>query len=328
MRKSCLIQLIVLLLIGVVLSLSIKRWLDTREARRQPQVAVQSEAESGESGNRLIARLATLISRGEPGPTLPPSPPSARGIEGLALETSRPLLVEGFRVRGLVVNAQHILLAGDRAEMEGALLYQLSADSGTITQARRIDRDGYLTLGGMSSADGLIWLALNAAPEIESCLILGLEADTLETRYGIEVPQRLRIVAAEAASPEGVPNRILGIAEHAEAIYTWDSLGNPLSTHTLATGATYWDAELIDGRLVCAGTDPQGGVIDVLDPATMSLIVRHRAEAQSSEGLPLTSGGFGYREDTFYFALSSDRWPQLYAYRLSDGDLAAFIPGD
>lgn len=325
MRKSCLVQIILLILVGVVLGLIIHHWLGP-SSERDSAKAAQELPDDPDSGRRLVTLLATLVSRAVGGPTPEPTDSPPTGIEGLQLETSRPLFVEDVAVRGLVVGTERLWLACERPELGQALLYQLERDSGTILQARRLDTDGYAQIGALVSGDGLVWLALKAA-ESDSSLVLGLAPDSLETRIGLVLPARIQIVSPLGSRSTPDAFRLLTVNEASDAIQIWDGQARLASSHPIATGATYWDGVLPEGRLVCVGVDAQGGVIDVYDLESMSLLLRHRAYIRSDDDRLVAGGALSLHDEALWFAHSTDRWPLLGVYRPASGAISDWLTG-
>jgi len=325
MRKSCLVQLILLILMGVVLGLVIHH-LTGPASERVAAKAVQDQPADPSSDRRLLEQLATLVLRAVRGPTPEPTDPQPTGIEGLQLETSRPLFVEDVAVRGLVVGAERLWLACERPDLGQALLYQLDRDSGTVLQARRLDTEGYGRIGGLITGDGLVWLALYGG-ESDSSLVLGLTPDSLETRIGLVLPARIQIVCPLGSRDTPDAFRLLTINESSDAIQVWDTQARPVSSHPLATGASYCDGMLDDGRLVCLGSDAQGGIIDVLDPETLSLLIRHRAHVPSDSDRLVAGGALGLYDQTLWFAHSAEPWPMLAVYRPAKNTINDWLIG-
>jgi len=325
MRKSCLVQLIVLVLVGLVLGLVIHHWLGPSSERTFGRVA-QKDSDDAKSRRDLVSVQTTLVSQELGRPTPEPTKSRPTGIEGLELETSRPLFVKEVVVRGLVVKAGRLWLACARPDLGQAMLYQLERASGTIIQARRLDTDGYDRISGLISGDGLVWLGLNR-DESDSSLILGLDPDSLETRLGLVVPARVRIVVPLGSRGDPDLFRLLTVDEPSNALQIWDSQGRHVSSHRLASGASYWDGVFVDGRLVLIGADAEGGVIDVYDPESTSLLLRHRATIRSDNDRLVADGGLGLDGQTLWFAHSTEGWPLITVYRAASGDLLDWLTG-
>jgi hypothetical protein len=318
MRKSCLVQLILLVLVAVILGLSARRLFPSSSSRTTTQIVAESATKPAASS--LTRKILALVAGGAVEPTLPPSPPQASGMDSLELLLSRPVILDIPRIEGLALDADYLFVSGYDPERQAAFVFQLAQDTRAIAQVRQIQAGGRYLIGGLAARDGILWTALVGSEPEGGSTVMGLSTASLEPLHQFVSPAA---IAAVAPLPQGT---LAGITETGEAVYVWNREGNEIAVVPLASGARYQDLEVINGSLVCAGLDSQGGVIDVLDSTTFSLLVRHRCQAAMPNGLPMTSGGLGYWDGIFFFLPTAGHWPHVLSYQLTDGALPDYVP--
>lgn len=305
---------------------------------RTPTVRSARSPTPGASGKTGVRAVATA--KPSPGLTLSPkgalaakiasAPPitrpvtASKGIEGLTLRLSRPLPIEARGARGLAADAEYLYLAITNASKRNATLYQLRADTLAVVQAKALQETGAdgrprYQVGGVQLAGTLLWLPLTGDAATGSAL-LALDRRTLAVTRRLDVDEH---ITAVAQVPDG---RVFGVDASGTSFHAWAGDASRPQRTDINTGARYHDLEVMRGSLVCSGTDAQGGVLDVLDPNSLSLLVRHRCDARSSTGRWVTDGGFAYGGSEFLFVPDEGPLPMLYGYVLSRGTLDQYIP--
>ncbi|MBN1400456.1 MAG: hypothetical protein JXA74_06445 [Anaerolineae bacterium] len=320
--KSCLVQMVVLIVLIAVVGGLARRLLDGGpEAQQTPSA-------SGNSLRQLLqvpvlGKVKEKLAPDSGTPTLPPLPePEAEGIEGLVLEVSRPLMFPIPEARGLAATESFFYVSGNDPKAKTSTLYQVHRDSYTIAQMRTIEDSGHYQLGGLQLGSDLLWVPVVADASVTTSVILGIDPVTLEVQTRWVVPERIAAIA------EGPDARLYGVNEGASLILAWSRAGEELRRAPLATGAAYRDMETARGSLLCAGIDSNGrSVLDVIDPATLSLLVRHHSDGVKPQEGPLAGAGFAVLEETLFFLPSGGEFPKVHAYVLTDGrDWASMVP--
>lgn len=327
-RKSCLVQLVFFILIMTVLVTAIQR------CRTQPEVA-----QSALSPSRATAPSAPLPSLWERvkgalpfwggnsshiAPSPEPTPTldlEHMGIKGLGLPIVQPLLFEIPKVRGLEVAGETLYIAGYDADHKVGLLYQTNREGRAILQMRTYAQGALYRLGGVHLGPDRLWVPLSADDEAYPGLILGLDPLYLTVTHSFETPEAIRAVAQVDAYT------LVGVNEAGTTLYRWALDGTPLNKGASPADIHYKDMDVIRGSLVAAGkTTDRMGALDVLDPATLSLLVRYPCYGRSPTGELVTSRGFGFDGEHFYFLPEQGKFPSLMIYELAQGSLADYIP--
>lgn len=242
------------------------------------------------------------------------------GIEGLTLRLSRPLMFDVPRVQGLAADAQFFYIAASDAKQEHAILYQVYRSSYSIAKEQRLQSGDKNVLGGMHMGSEFLWAPL-AQKDAASSLVLAIDPKTLEVRRSFSVPDRIRAVA------QGQDGHIYGFNYGSSFLYEWSIEGKTLRKSPCAVGVQYQDMEIVRGSLVCTGMNQNGGiVIDVIDPASLSLLVRHRGNALSRAQNIITRAGFAFFKGEFYFLPDEGTRPMLMTYVLEGTTLEAYVP--
>ncbi len=331
MRKSCIVQLVIFVVILVVLALSVRRNITGTEAA-QPAAGLAAApapptavAQAAAPESHLGAFKAKLFAQPQqnqeaqpmaavPLPTMPNT-----GIEGLTLRLSQPLMLKASRARGLAANERFLYAATYDPTLQSATIYQLHRASGTVAQVRNIQRDGKFVLGGIH-AGAMLWAPLASGDKDGPTLILGINPQSLEIERSFEAPD---YIAAVAQSADG---RVYGVNDGSAFFYEWSADGQLLRQVANASGASYQDMEVVLGSLVCAGLDRDGGVLDVIDPRSLSLLARHRCNTRLSDESFVTHKGFAYADELFYFLPEDGDLPKVLVYALDGQVLDRYVP--
>lgn len=317
--KSCLVQLVLFILLMIVLAALVQRCLVRRQLagpethRTAPTVALPN------LGALLGGKVAEVTPL--PAPSVTPDPARV-GIEGLGLPTMRPLLFDIPRVRGLEAVGDVLYVSSYDAEKGIGLLYQVSQESYTIAQVRTYAEDGFYRLGGLHWADGLLWTALSADQSEKGSRLVGIEPQHLEIRRRIAVTDTIRAVAL------GDGAILVGANEAGDALYAWRLDGTLLRQRADPVDVSYKDMDVIRGSVVCAGKGEgdDRGVLDVLDPTSLTLLARYRVYARSSAGQLVSGRSMGYDAERFYFLPDQGKFPMVIVYPLGEVSLEDYVP--
>ncbi|MBC7235629.1 MAG: hypothetical protein H5T69_07285 [Chloroflexi bacterium] len=253
-----------------------------------------------------------------------PSP--AIGIDGLVPRLSRPVALQAQGVRGLAVGDNALYVSIFSPERSSALIYQLRRDTLTVAQVRDIAQDEYYVVGGLHLSHDTLWVPVIADDEHGSSLILALDTRSLEQRHRLSVDGRITLVL------QGSAGSLYGFNDEGSLIYEWAPDGQEIRRQPSTTGTLYSDGQVVGENLICAGADLNGGVIDIIDSASLSILARHRCYALASDGTFLSQYGFDLELDqsasevVFYFLVPGPRFPMLLSYVLDDIPFQEWAP--
>ena len=326
MRKSCFVQLLLIALLVVALAMTLRRYLFPAADRPDDKAtSAQELSVEAETDTRPALSLRKFLSSasdkavGEA--TQQPSPtPSPMGIDGLTLKLSAPLMIEVPQITGLAADETSFFVSSYDAERDAGLILQVSQDSHTISQLRAVS-DGPLNRPvALHAGASYLWAVLTPPDGGGASVLVGLDQQSLGVKRRIEAGAPLR------AAVEGRDGRVYGLGEGSDRFYVWSADGQALGEAAVSTGAAYADMDLIGGSLVCAGHDAEGGVLDVLDPESLTLLARHRCRAQGDGGNWVTDGGFAFEKGIFYFLPGQGKFPMLLSYELEGTTLDEYVP--
>ena len=326
MRKSCFVQLLLIALLVVALAMTVRRYLfptlEGSDAKGTSAQEQSKETESEDAPSLSLRRfMSTASDKPDAGATQLPSPrPATMGLEGLALKLSAPLMIEVPQITGLAADETSFYVSSYDAEKDAGLVLQISRDSHTISQVRAVSDGPLNRLTALHAGAPYLWAVVARADVGGPSVLLGLDRQSLGVKKRIEVGVALRAVV------EGRDGRIYGLGQESDRFYVWSADGEVLGQVAISAGATYTDMDLVRGSLVCAGHDAQGGVLDVLDPESLTLLVRHRCYARIDSGEWVTDGGFAVEDGVFYFLPGQGKFPMLLSYELEGTTLDEYVP--
>ena len=330
MRKSFLVLFVLFVVVVLVLALSLQRFVLNRGAPDQTEASsssppVEKIEDTGDTTMRGLSDSATVAQAGQESPSARPSAvgvptPGFKGIDGLALRLSRPLMLDAPSIHGLAMTDRFIYVSAFEPEHQAALLFQLHRDEHTVAQVRNLGQGGSYAPGGIDAGDRYLWMPLAEAAGLGFSLILGVDTESLQVAQSFTV---MNYVVAVAEGPNG---HIYGLNGNSTAVFEWATDGRELRRKSIATGARYQDAEIVGNSLVCAGIDSTGGVIDVIELGSFSLLSRHRCHARDLEGQIVTGKGFAIADGIFYFLPGEGHFPMLMSYVLDGTTLEEYIP--
>ncbi len=311
MRKSCLAQLVILVVIVAVLSLALSRTV--RRALETGQVA-----ESGPTTTSPVQQ-----------PTLPIGGAQASGAGGSApgtvepspfvLVSSRPVMLDDCLPAGLALTARDLYLACERTDGQGGYVARASRDDYAVVARQQVASAG-ADLGGMADGPDGVWLALRHAAAPGRTDLLQLAPDTLTTISTVTVPAA---VVSVAVAGDGA---IYTSSCTPSMLVRWSAGGALSATAETPDDACYTDIELLRGKLVGVAVVHGEGVLDVIDPQSLTLLARHTIEIVSARGNPLAANALATDGDVLVFAPDPQTPPTIMTYRPREGGLADFVP--
>lgn len=241
-------------------------------------------------------------------------------VEGLRFSMSRSLSGILGQVRGLAVDDRYLYVTLFNPVQGRGFLMQSLREGPDTPHLREMGPEGYIPGGPHLGADYL-WVPLMPLSDQGGSRIAALDRETLQEMSAFETEGRIRAVV------EATPGRLFGISEDSDRFYEWDSTGREIRRVPNASGGRYHDLEWVQGSLVCAGLDATGGLLDVIDPQSMTLLVRYRCNVRLGRDRWLTDGGFGVYDDTFYFMTEgTDSSLVLMTYLPAEGSIRELVP--
>ncbi len=309
-RKTCLTQIIFLILILAVAILALRRC-------GAPPAAVTGKP----AARPLLSWLLPSRARSSSLAPTPTRDPARTGIEGLGLPALRPLLFDIAPVRGLEVTERYLWIASYDDAHHAGMLYQVDRQSYTVIQSRMLEQGGLYRLAGVQQGPELLWTALIPASAEQRAVLIGMRPGDLSIAARVPVTDTLRAVA------QGDDGTLYGVSSDGRTLYAWGLDGALLRQATASPDVRYQDMDVVRGSLVCAGQiSPDLGALDVLDPASLNLLVRHAAYALSPKGVLVTGRAFGYGDGAFHFLPDDGSMPMVMSYTLGEPALAGFVP--
>ena len=312
MQRSCLVGLILVAVLLMVASLALRSCLVPPEATSAIEAPTPTEPAPPE------ADLPT------PEPTLPTPAPVlvdhrlyAERIEGLHLETVRPLADVEIEVRGLAATDDAFYVTAYDSNTGLAWLHEIDRASRAVLRSLPLDEPERGEPCGLHAAGDILWTCLSTADRAE---VLGIHRGAWEITYRVPLQGSLAVVAQ---IDEG---RLMGMDRAGQRIYIWGGDLGLQRTATHGSGAVYSDCEVIRGSLFCAGMGPDGAVLDVIDPSSLSLLTRHRATTRTLWGVYVASNGLAFDGQGFLLAPAGGELPLVWTYRLDGIALPDYVP--
>ena len=242
------------------------------------------------------------------------------GIEGLTLRLTHPLQLEVAETQGLAASARSLYVSSVDPRQRVAFLYEIRRDTYTVAQVRMLKQGGQYHLGGLHLGAELLWAPLSGDEGDPRSVILGFDPLYLEVKRSFEVGERIAAVA------QGDDGHLFGVSARGDRFLEWTPDGKELRRAPNPSGVPYGDMEVVRGSLICAGVDQAGGVLDVVDPASLTILARHRADAISPGRQWVTRKGFAFDREAFYFLPDDGPNPMLMTYALDNMTLEECVP--
>jgi len=325
MRKSCLVQFVLLVIIVLVLSLAIRQAL--ARAHRQGRQAAATPAMTAIAPQKTVEGATD---GGAAAASIQGSPTAIQGsADLLTLVSSRPVMMADAYPVGLAASVDTLYLACERTDASGASVVRVSLADYTVNAQADLTHSAERTLGGMALGVGGLWVALrdqSAGATEGAGALLELDPSTLSTLRSIGVPEPLQAVAQ---APDGrlfasrcQPGQLLGVStESADS-----SSGTVTARAGSPDGVCYRDLEFVAGYVVGVATLGGVGVLDVLDPDSLMLVARHTLALTSARGRPVAGNAIAWDGAQLYFAPDTEPNPIIMAFRPRGDDLSLLIP--
>lgn len=330
-NKTCMVQLSLFALVVVVLAFSIKKFTSSRNVGEMQALATvaASEAPPAPPTGATLPAFGLHAQAANPGVATPsplptPTPtatPSCRGIEGLSLVLARPLLTfeADEIVQGFAVDPQFQYVCVRGGERRETFIFKYHRHDGSIAQVRQLPHEADHAVEALWAGADVLWVSLCHLTEDRGVMV-AVDRDDLDIRRALPVTERIVALA------QGVDGHVYGVSDEAAVFYTWSREGVLLRRWSVGGGARYVDMDVVRGALVCVGTDAEGGVIDVIDPGTTSLLSRHRYCVPMPGHGQAQFSGLGYADETFYLLTRKADVPLVMSYELADIPLSLYVP--
>jgi len=315
MRRSCLVGLALVAAVLLAATASLRRcYLD-----RSLESAKASRGETTATGT-AGAEVAALAEQTLEAALATVDAMPGASIEGLTLEGLQPVSATSMTVRGATTSGEMLYLLACKDTPQCDLLAINDPSGLTPVRQATITEEGS-TAGGVFATGDALWVWLPDDSGQERTLLLVLDGETLQERSRLILEGRARTLVAAS------DGQILGISEDGGWFSRWDAQGRLLARQRNTIGIPYSDCELVNGSLVCAGvTEGQGGVLDVLDMTSLSLLARHPAHGRTRAGQSVVGGAWAYWRDRFIFVPQGGDLPVAWVYQLDGLSLTDYIP--
>lgn len=314
MQRSCLVGLILIAAVLLAASFWLRRYLVAEpDAAPSPATPVTREGPPEAEGD------AGSATRAAPTPTwaLADDRVYEEQIEGLYLEAVDPLVETWLDIRGLAVVGGALYVTAYDHDAQEAWLHEVDRTAATIVRSLPLPAPDGGEPCGLQAAGPLLWTCVNTG---EGALIVAVDPAAWAMAPVAPVTDTLRAVAQLA------DGSLVGVDRQGRRFYRWSLDGTLQKTATNATGAIYGDCALIHESLVCGGEAAGDGVLDVLDPGSLSLLARYRATTRTAWGAPVVGNGVALDGERFLFAPAGGELPLVWSYRLDGVSLAAYVP--
>ncbi len=304
MQKSCLVGLILIAAVLLAASLWLRRYLVPEPVAAPLNATPVAASTTPETEAEHPATAAPLLE----------DPLYEERIEGLYLETIEPLAEIPLDVRGLAAAEGRLYITAYDAATQTPWLHELDRQAGTPSRSLALPAGGEPC--GLQATGPLLWTCVNSE---DGAIILAVDRDAWASAPVTPITDTLRAVAQLA------DGSLVGVDRAGRRFYHWAVDGTLQDTATNATGALYQDCELIRGSLVCVGEVEGSGVLDVIDPYSLSLLARHQATTRTAWGALVAGNGLAMEDEAFLLVPPGGELPLLWSYRL-DVSLANYVP--
>jgi len=332
MRTRSYIFVLVLLALGVAAGVALIQ--RSKSALAEPLASAMEQpegtptAEPEERNNSTAAAQAgnsvsehTETEGQEEIPCIPVRAARVQGVEGLALQMSRPLMFDVGPVYGFAADDEYLYVGSWGASKHSIAIYQARRTDLTYAQMRVLPQDVNCYLGGLDVGNEYLVGTLLREGESGTALLF-IDRKMLQVVKLVEIPVR---VGPVAQGPDGT---IYAYGLDDNTGYVLDAEGMILQETLKGAETTYHGLDIANGRLICAGWDEGEGldVIDVVEPGDFSIVTRHRVYLKPASCDSLTSAGLAMHQDTFFFVAGAGPRPMVMSFGLDDVTLSEFIP--
>lgn len=236
-------------------------------------------------------------------------------VEHGRLIGTQQLLGETFHVQGIALSPKRIWITSVDNGGKRAWLHEFDRASGKPLRRRELTDGARYHPGGLSVADGSIWVPVAEMRAKSSATLVEIDAQTFEVRRRIAVSDHIGCLAASG-------DKLIGGNWDSRLLYVFDKrsgrtervIPNPSQTR-------FQDMKVVGGQLVAGGNiDWLSGTIDWIDMATMKVSRSIKAGAVGpvrpfGRGGPLTGEGMAIEGRDIYL-VPEDGPSRVFHYRM------------
>jgi maltose-binding protein MalE len=223
------------------------------------------------------------------------SEPVSSLLEANSLELldSDALNFPTYHVQGLVVTEDIYYITAIDLDNNRAWLFTVDRDSLAPLEQKDLTEGTLIHPGGIELDGTYLWIPNAEYDANGPAKILALNPQSLEVSRSFTVSTHISLIASNGA------DRLYGTDWASANFYVWDWDGNPIETIASPTGVEYQDCQFVDPHLVCGGYEGGGGSIDIIDPASWTLVNRINVGVTSPGNL-LTREGLSIFDGKVY----------------------------
>jgi hypothetical protein len=288
MHRSCLLALLTV----VVLSLAaVIAWRQTHQSTATVEsapAAVSVTTNERQDLGTVFKRLLGLDRQPTPVPLGPEVSETMAagfaGTPGLAWKLTRPLPLAVSQVGGLAADEEAFYVSSYDSHTQTSTAWRL--DARTLRVTADLEEAAWVA-GGMGRGSAYVWLALMApageaaegsatpTPAAAAGRVVGLDPGSLTEQISIDCDLAIRAVVEDGAG------RLTGVSDDGQWLVQWAAAdGQELQRRPNPTGATYHDMAYVGGSLVAGAGGDEHGWLDVIDPDSLTLLVRRRTDVR------------------------------------------------
>lgn len=236
-------------------------------------------------------------------------------IEQATLLEARQLGGSLFHVQGLALEPTRVWATSVDNANHKAWLHEFDRVTGKALRQIELTDGARYHPGGVSVADGLIWVPVAEMRPNSSAVLVGIDSQTLQVRRRIAVDDHLGCVAVSG-------RRIVAGNWDSRQLYEFDAVtGDKVRVVPNPSQTRYQDMKFVGDHLVAGGNlDWLSGTVDWIDWRSKKLVRSIKAGAIGpvrpfGRGGPLTGEGMAIEGRDLYL-LPEDGPARLFHYRL------------
>lgn len=238
-------------------------------------------------------------------------------IEHARLIDTLDLTGELFHVQGLELDGRRIWVTSvDQANRKG-YIHEFDRRTGAFLRRLELTDGARYHPGGISISGRSIWVPVAELRARSSAVLVEIDADSLEIRRRIQVPDHLGCVAASG-------HTLVAGNWDSELLYIFDLRNNARARVVPNPSMTrYQDMKFVDGQLVAGGSlNLWSGTVDWIDWPSMKLSRTLQAGAIGpvrplGRGGPYTGEGMAIEGNELY-VVPEDGPSRLFHFRLDN----------
>ena len=243
--------------------------------------------------------------------------PIASGIENAQLLSTLSLDGELFHVQGVELDGERIWVTSVDPKGRKGYIHAFDRTTGRFLQRLELTDGARYHVGGLSMSDRSIWVPVAELKPHSSAVLIEIDADTLQVRRKIHVPDHLGCIAASG-------DQLVAGNWGSRLLYVFD-LGADGAVRVVPNPSKtqYQDMKFVDGHLVAGGTlNLWSGSVDWIEWPSMTIKRTARAGAVGrirpfGRGGPYTGEGMAIEGRDLY-VLPEDGPSRLFHFRLDD----------